>query len=42
MQESAKKRRHYKKKYFWRNWTTTKQCKFILKKNKESKEIRDT
>ncbi len=42
MRESARKRRHYKKRYFRRNRTTTKQCKFILKENKESKEICDT
>ncbi len=42
MRESARKRRHYKKRYFRRNRTTTKQCKSILKEDKESKETRNT
>ncbi len=42
MQESARKRRHYRKRYFRRNRTTIKQYKSILRENREDKETRDT
>ncbi len=42
MRESARKRHYYRKRYFRRNRTTTKQYKSILKKDKESKETCDT
>ncbi len=39
MRESARKRRYYRKRYFRKNRTTTKQCKSISRKDRESKKI---
>ncbi len=42
MQESARKQRYYRKRYFRKNRITTKQCKSILRKDRESKKIYNT
>jgi len=42
MQESTRKRHYYRKRNFRQNRTTTKQYKFISRKDKESKKIYNT